>query len=255
MKKVLKSPEPEELRNYRNRYESQIKTPKQWKDLKKTRVKNIIQGQLITDQKGICAYCETYIREKFCSVEHFIPCEQSKVNNYEENYDLDWQNMLAVCIPPGAIEDENVDNSQLPHKYPCCGKAKANFVPDGRFLNPLELPTSRLFRFKREDGEMLPDEANCEKEGIPIASVQFTIQTLGLNVERLKRLRLAVIKKIEEELNFYDDGIIDPTTIEKQVASEYFDNGKENYPRFFTTIRWALSKGAEDHLLDISYLG
>ncbi|MFN7296205.1 MAG: hypothetical protein ACK5VA_04545, partial [Pseudanabaena sp.] len=27
-------------------------------------------------------YCETYIREKFCSVEHFIPCEQSKVNNY-----------------------------------------------------------------------------------------------------------------------------------------------------------------------------
>ena len=36
MKKVLKSPEPEELRNYRNRYESQIKTPKQWKDLKKT---------------------------------------------------------------------------------------------------------------------------------------------------------------------------------------------------------------------------
>ncbi|GEM_PF-1725178 len=200
-------------------------------------------------------YCETYIREKFCSVEHFIPCEQSKVNNYEENYDLDWQNMLAVCIPPGAIEDENVDNSQLPHKYPCCGKAKANFVPDGRLLNLLELPASRLFRFKREDGEILPDEANCEKEGIPVAFAQFTIQTLRLNVERLKTLRLAVIKKIEEELDFYDDGIIDPTVIEKQVASEYFDNGKENYPRFFTTIRWALSKGAEDHLLDISYLG
>ncbi len=72
MKKVIKSPEPEDLRNYRNRYEALIKTPKQWKDLKKTRVKNIIQGQLITDQKGICAYCETYIREKFCSVEHFI---------------------------------------------------------------------------------------------------------------------------------------------------------------------------------------
>lgn len=255
MKKVLKSPEPEELRNYRNRYESQIKTPKQWKDLKKTRVKNIIQGQLITDQRGVCAYCETYIREKFCSVEHFIPCEKSKVNNYEKNYDLDWQNMLAVCIPAGAIEDENFDNSQLPHKYPCCGKAKANFVPDGRLLNPLELPTARLFRFKREDGEILPDEANCEKVGIPVAVAQFTIQTLGLNVERLKTLRLAVIKKIEEEIDSYDDGIIDPTIIEKQLAAEYFDNGKENYPRFFTTIRWALSKGAEDHLLDISYLG
>ena len=101
----------------------------------------------------------------------------------------------------------------------------------------------------------LPDEANCEKEGIPIASAQFTIQILGLNVERFRRLRLAVIKEIEKELDFYDDEIIDPAVIEKKVASEYFDNGRENYPRFFTAIRWALSKGAEDHLLDISYSG
>jgi uncharacterized protein (TIGR02646 family) len=251
MKKVLKSPEPDELTKYKQRYTSQLR---KWGKhaSKKSDLKSAIQTTLVSDQKGICAYCETRIREKFCSVEHFIPCEQS---TREQNYDLDWQNMLAVCKLPGAIEDENVDNSQLPHKYPCCGKAKDNFVPDGRLLNPLELPTSRLFRFKREDGEILPDEANCEKEGIPVASVQFTIQKLGLNVERLKTLRLAVIKKIEEELNFYDDGIIDPTVIEKQVASEYFNNGRENYPRFFTTIRWALSNGAEEHLLDISYSG
>ncbi len=265
MKKVLKSPEPDELKIYKQRFINQVRTWEQarearvkvgtGKKAKTVKIKDVIPSTLIADQKGICAYCETYIREKFCSVEHFIPCEQSKINNYEKNYDLDWQNMLAVCIPPGAVEDENVDNLQLPHKYPCCGKAKANFVPDGRLLNPLELPTSRLFRFKREDGEILPDEANCEKESIPIASVQFTIQKLGLNVERLKTLRLAVIKKIEEELNFYDDGIIDPTVIEKQVAAGYFDNGKENYPRFFTTIRWALSNGAEEHLLDISYSG
>ena len=251
MKKVLKSPEPDELTKYKQRYASQLR---KWGKhaSKKSDLKSSIQSTLVSDQKGICVYCETRIREKFCSVEHFIPCEQS---TRERNYDLDWQNMLAVCKLPGAIEDENVDNSQLPHKYPCCGKAKDNFVPDGRLLNPLELPISRLFRFKREDGEILPDKANCEKEGIPVASVQFTIQTLGLNVERLKTLRLAVIREIDEELDFYDDGIIDPTVIEKQVASEYFDNGKENYPRFFTTIRWALSKGAEDHLLDISYSG
>ena len=251
MKRVLKSPEPDELTKYKQRYISQFR---KWGKhaSKKSDLKSAIQSTLVSDQKGICAYCETRIREKFCSVEHFIPCEQS---NREQNYDLDWQNMLAVCMLPGAIEDENVDNSQLPHNYPCCGKAKANFVPDGRLLNPLELPASRLFRFKREDGEILPDETNCEKEGIPIAFAQFTIQTLGLNVERLKRLRLAVIKEIEEELDFYDDEIIDPTVIEKQVASEYFDNGRENYPRFFTTIRWALSEGAEDHLVDISYLG
>ena len=101
----------------------------------------------------------------------------------------------------------------------------------------------------------LPDEANCKKEGIPIAFAQFTIQILGLNVERLKTLRSAIIEEIEKEIKFYDDEIIDLTVIEKKVASEYFDNGRENYPRFFTAICWALSKGAEDHLLDISYSG
>ena len=262
MKKVLKSPEPDELRIYKQRFINQFRTWEQarearvkvgrGKKAKTVKIKDVIPSTLIADQRGICAYCETRIREKFCSVEHFIPCKQS---TREQNYDLDWQNMLAVCIPPGAIEDDNVDNLQLPHKYPCCGKAKDNFVPDGRLLNPLELPTTRLFRFKREDGEILPDEANCEKEGIPVASVQFTIQTLGLNVERLKTLRLAVIKEIEEELDFYDDGTIDPTVIEKQLASEYFHHVEGNYPRFFTTIRWSLDKGAEDHLFDISYSG
>lgn len=262
MKKVLKSPEPDELKIYNQRFINQFRTWEQarearvsvgkGKKAKTVKIKDVIPSTLIADQKGICAYCETYIREKFCSVEHFIPCEQS---SREQNHDLDWHNMLAVCMLPGAIEDENIDNSQLPHKYPCCGKAKANFVPDGRLLNPLELPASRLFRFKREDGEILPDENNCEIEGISIASVQFTIQTLGLNVERLKTLRLAVIKEIEKELAFYDDETSDPTLLEKQISAEYLDNGKDNYPRFFTTIRWILGEGAENHLLDISYSG
>ncbi|MEE3718545.1 retron system putative HNH endonuclease [Tumidithrix elongata RA019] len=250
MKNVLKSSEPEELQNYKKRYSTQFR---RWNNLKQSRdTLTSIRSTLISDQKGLCAYCEMSIYQKPFSVEHFFPCEQS---TREENHDLNWQNMLAICIPPGGVEDDSLPNAQLPHSSPCCGKAKDNFIPDGRLLNPLQLPTQRLFRFSSADGEILPDESGCERSGIPIEYAQFTIHKLGLNVDRLKSRRLAVIDEIIKELDSRDDGINDRTLLDKQVASEYFDNRKDNYPRFFTTIRWVLDEGAEKHLLEISYSG
>jgi uncharacterized protein (TIGR02646 family) len=247
MKNVLKSPEPQELNNYKKRYSTQFK---RWSDLKKNKItSSAIRSTLISDQKGICAYCEMTINEKLCSVEHFIPCEKS---TREVNHDLDWQNMLAICLSPGAITD---DDSELPHDSPCCGKAKDNFVPDERLLNPLKLTTSRIFSFRSEDGEILPDETVCKEIGISIEYAQFTIDKLRLNVQRLKDRRLVVIDEINKELDVRNDDLVDPILLEQQIASKYFDNGKENYPRFFTTIRWVLGEGAEKHLSDISYLG
>jgi hypothetical protein len=52
MKKVLKSPEPEELKNYRERFSSQFK---RWNDLKKNKeTLNAIRKTLASDQKGLC---------------------------------------------------------------------------------------------------------------------------------------------------------------------------------------------------------
>jgi hypothetical protein len=39
------------------------------------------------------------------------------------------------------------------------------------------------------------------------------------------------------------------------VAEIYFGDGTKNWPRFFTTIRWVLKEGAEQHLKEISYSG
>lgn len=249
MKNVLKSSEPDGLKTYKEQYKTQFR---RWEQAKKSKKIAATRSSLVFDQKGLCAYCEMAIHEKAFSVEHFIPCEQS---TRETNYDLNWQNMLVVCIPPGGVADNDLPNSRLPHNSPCCGKAKDNFIPDGRLLNPLKLPTSRLFRFRSEDGEIMPDEYACQRAGISVESAQFTIQKLGLNVERLKILRLSVITEIVENLNALDDGTIDPTLLEKQISTEYFGNGNDNYPRFFTTIRWILGEGAENHLLDISYSG
>ncbi|ALB43276.1 MAG: TIGR02646 family protein [Nostocales cyanobacterium LacPavin_0920_SED1_MAG_38_18] len=247
MKKVLKSPEPEELKKYKGRFSLQIK---RWSDLKKNReTLNAIRDTLATDQKGLCAYCEMSLHEKNRSVEHFIPRNQSTKEN---NHDLDWQNMLAICLPPGGMKDEDLENPQLLKDLPCCGKKKDGDIPDGRLLNPLNLPTLRLFKFSSKDGEIRPDKKACEDSGIPIENVQFTIDTLELNVQRLKDQRLVVIDEIEKEL---DDETIDINDLEEKVAAEYFGNGTDNWHPFFTTIRWVLGAGAERHLMNIYYSG
>ena len=247
MKNVLKSPEPEELKNYKKRFSSQFK---RWNDLKKNReTLNAIRDTLVSDQKGICAYCEMSLHENNRSVEHFIPCRESTKEN---NHDLDWQNMLAICLPPGGMKDDDLENPQLLKDLPCCGQKKGGFIPDIRLLNPLNLPTLRLFKFSSKDGEIRPDEIACLKAGIPIENVQFTIDTLELNVQRLKDQRLAVIDEIEKEL---DDESIDINDLEEKVAAEYFGYSTDNLPPFFTTLRWVLGAGAERHLMNISYSG
>jgi uncharacterized protein (TIGR02646 family) len=247
MKNVHKSSEPEELKRYKERFSSQFK---KWTDLKKNKnTFNAIRNTLVADQKGLCAYCEMALYENNRSVEHFIPCNQSTKEN---NHDLDWQNMLAICLPPGGVENDHEQNSKLLKDFRCCGHRKDGFIPDGRLLNPLNLPTSRLFKFSSKDGEIKPDEIACLKAGIPIENVQFTIDKLALNVTRLKDQRLAVIEEIEKEL---DDETIDINDLEEKIAAEYFGDGTENWPRFFTTMRWFLGAGAERHLTNISYLG
>lgn len=255
MKNVLKSPEPDELKNYKRRFSSQFS---RWANLQQNKkAYNSTRNTLVSDQKWLCAYCEIDLHPKDRCIEHFIPRHQS---TRENNCDLDWQNMLANC--KGGMENIDVSEeenerriSQPPNRVACCSAAKADFIPDGKLLNPLELPIFRLFRFSSLDGEIRPDENACENAGIPIEYVQFTIQKLGLNVQRLRNERVAIISEITQELDARDDGLINPILLKKQIASERFGDGKHDWPAFFTTIRWILGEGAEKHLTAISYLG
>ena len=255
MKNVLKSPEPEELRKYKKRYASQFP---RWENLQQNKKSyNPTRDTLISDQKGICAYCEIDLHPKDRCVEHFIPRNQS---TRENNYDLYWQNMLVNC--KGGMENVDISEeenerriSHTPNRVACCSSSKGGFIPDGKLLNPLELPTLRLFRFSSLDGEIRPDENACKNAGIPIEYVQLTIQKLGLNVQRLKNERVAIISEINQELDDRDDGLINPILLKKQIAAERFGDCKHDWPAFFTTIRWILGEGAENHLTTISYSG
>lgn len=253
MKNICKSLEPTELKDYKERFSSQFR---RWNDLKKKqKTLKAIRHTLEKDQKGLCAYCEIELGENNRSVEHFIPCNQSTKEN---NYDLDWSNLLAVCFPPGCLLETDSPPVEDLSKSPCCGKKKDDFVPDNHFLNPLQLPTSRLFTV-RLNGEIRPDINHCVDHEIATEDVQFTISQLGLNVSRLKTLRARAIRdviqtreKLREE---FAEEEISEVELEMQTAKLYFGDGIETWPRFFTTIRSILGEGAEQHLTEISYSG
>ncbi|MEB3309827.1 MAG: retron system putative HNH endonuclease [Snowella sp.] len=254
MKKVLKSPkQPDELDLYKKRFSHQSK---KWKDVKKSReTYDAIWNTLLSDQKGLCAYCEMALSSTNRSVEHFIPRSYKNLTQ-EKNYELDWNNLLAVCLTPGGLMEVDSAQAKLFKNSPCCGKKKDDFVPDERFLNPLHLPTARLFRFSSEDGEIFPDETACNQVGIPIENVDYTInEILALNVPRLKDQRLAVITQLDEDINEFDDGSVDLVNIYRKIAEIYFGDGTQNWPRFFTTMRWMLKEGAEQYLQSIDYRG
>ena len=253
MKNICKYSEPTALKNYKGRFLTQFR---RWNDLKKNhKTLKAIRHTLEKDQKGLCAYCEIELGENNRSVEHFIPCNQSTKEN---NYDLDWSNLLAVCFPPGCLLETDSSPIEDLNRSPCCGKKKDDFVPDNHFLNPLQLPTLRLCTI-RLDGEIRPDANNCVDYEIAIEDVQFTIDQLGLNVSRLKTLRARTIRdviktreKLREQLAEEETSEIE---LEIETAKWYFGDETENWPRFFTTIRSILGEGAEQHLKEISYSG
>jgi uncharacterized protein (TIGR02646 family) len=253
MKNICKSFEPIELKDYKERFSSQFR---RWNDLKKKKkTLRAIRHTLEKDQKGLCAYCEIELSENNRSVEHFIPCNQSTKEN---NYDLDWSNLLAVCFPPGCLLENDSSQIEDLNKFPCCGKKKDDFVPDNHFLNPLKLITLRLFTISL-NGEIRPDIKNCINHKIAIEDAQFTIDQLGLNVARLKRLRVRaiqdVIKTRERFRQDFGEEEISEIELEIETAKWYFGDGTESWPRFFTTIRSILGEGAEQHLKEISYSG
>ena len=68
----------------------------------------------------------------------------------------------------------------------------------------------------------------------------------------MKDQRLVVIDEIEKEL---EDETIDINDLEEKVAAEELGYGTDDWPPFFTTLRWVLGAGAERHLMNISYSG
>jgi len=251
MKRVRKAQhEPPELAEYKARF-AQAPAERTWNKFKKAAERRVpVKAQLRNDQRGLCAYCENALIPQDESVEHFVP------NAAGDGQELEWTNLLLCCKGGEQplleeVADGNARYDATGSKT--CGHAKRNSTV--AIFNPLHLPHSpRLFKFRSENGEIVPDEEECARAGVNVQLAHETIGVLELKARRLSEARLEVMNRLLEDLA--KAGTADPFTLEREreLAAIYLP-AAGNLPAFFTTLRFTLGAGAEVHLATIGFQG
>jgi len=258
MKRVQKSPEePELLARYKRRY------PHDTWDKFHHRSRDgyrQVKHQIIHDQHGLCAYCEINIklaeeedRVDDFRVEHFHPKTGTEWD--ERNYHLEWKNMLGACHGGSQplVEDAGYRFSKIKEDR-SCDVPKGGKSINKMILNPLQIPAKeRLFIFNSFTGEMTVDKERCPE--MLRKKAENTIEELNLNAPRLKRLRKAVIEVLQEQTAELSGQGFSVEEAMDQLARELLvPNSEDNYPAFFTTIRWFLGEAAENVLRERDYI-
>lgn len=163
--------EPLELFNYRNN------TPDATYDGFMDR--RIVRQSLVDEQGYICAYCMGKIEIDTCSIEHYISQKHHLDSPYTEEQhkcqSLLYSNMIGVCI-------NNAEH---------CDKLRGN-IPL-KILDPHK-PTCEELVTYNFNGNILP--AGREKD-----MVKEDIKTLGLDCDKLVKLRKAVWDEIWDRFN------------------------------------------------------
>ena len=84
------------------------------------------------------------------------------------------------------------------------------------------------------DGEITADLTACRSQGVDPARVTRTIETLGLNVPRLRDARAAHRRDLELDWTVYDG---DQNKIIAAARRELLPDDAGRLPAFFTTTR------------------
>lgn len=215
-----------------------------------------LQETLFSDQRGLCAYCEIDLIFRPAvgmpdfRVEHFHP--QSDTSR---NWRYDWNNLFATCgggsvTPLAGVAAERYTAPDL-----SCDAIKANKILDEVVFNPLDGDLSQsLFEFD-EQGHMrvassCPEEL-VEKAASTISELNLSATDGGLN--RLDRLRAGVISKLREQVMVSTDVGVDVPEALGEIAEALFpDDHEQQWPAFFSCVRWYLGPAAESRLAEIA---
>ena len=185
-------------------------------------------------------------------VEHFFPKVATQLEKH--NYHLDWHNLLGVChggSQPYVSDPEWRYSSRKNDRS--CDVPKGGKPISERILNPLKIPASvRLFRYQEHTGKMIVDESSCPKK--LQAKARNTIRELNLNAPRLQRMRLALIRILEDEINSaLAGGAVLEEFLPLLAESILLPDEDGNYQPFFSVARWYLGEFAEDILRENNY--
>lgn len=180
-----------------------------------------LKEHICNDQEYLCAYCEIGLNQENpheIRVEHFK--SKSGANVRLDNWHLEWENLLCVCL--GGEKDSA--NFVLPDNLSCDAHkghfetkfriADKNWV--SKILLPLTLPNGHtLFNFRKDTGELHPNEEYCNSISIDhmdrsqtIAIVNKTIEVLNLNCDRLNKARRQVLFELNKTISTRDEGKI-----------------------------------------------
>jgi uncharacterized protein (TIGR02646 family) len=188
MRRIVKGPEPEELRNWK---EENAESPQNltYNNMPTSGVKR----QMLAEQGYLCAYTMQAIPAlDDCHIEHVIPRNQP---NQPPHLDIEYSNLLA-CIPgKEPLEKWNP-------KYPYGAESKGGIHIDGNnFVSPLREDVERRFHYEA-DGSI--------KAATGDGAAENSVRILKLNHSVLVELRKAAI-----DVNVLDDASL---TVESAEA-------------------------------------
>lgn len=267
MKRINRNAEPAQLENYRTTNPSSTWEQMRGDALGRTAY-GVTRSRLISDQGGICAFCEIDIRDNDpykCRVEHFHPKSDTSTPH---NWALDWSNMFGVCMggsqrhqkSPHTLEPLSENLSCDAYKDMMIRNGDLDEQCEGWIINPVGIPDSPcLFRLEKHTGCLFPDEDQCRDVTLPdnrhastLLLVQYTIKMLNLNCSRLCEARKQVIWNIEHNKKRPRVRGVSPQQALHELAERYF---RQRWPGFFTTIRLCLGPAAEQYLTDARFQG
>ena len=268
MKRVLKGPAPNSLQNYILKFPDA-----NWEQMRSdnanggSQASHECRNQAISDQKGLCAYCEQSISSNdplHRRLEHFHPkSDRAGIHNW----DLDWENMLAVCDGGSNRSKDEIKSYPLPsnlscdaHKDHMIQTKKLPILCEGRLLNPLSVPAfPNLFALDKGTGRLMPAESSCATTNVA-ANVfgttgeltDNTIDILNINCNRLVDKRRRLVINVEYNKKRLRESGYPPAEAYVKLVDRYF---KTHWPEFFTTIRCCLGAAAEVYLKTIEFQG
>ncbi|HFD4028161.1 TIGR02646 family protein [Vibrio alginolyticus] len=260
MKKIKKDNEPEALAEYK------VANPNDdWKNgFKKNAGKqpNLdIKNALLTEQKGLCVYCEIDLKDgagqalNDFRVEHFYPENPEEKDKRHDgiNYALHWDNMFGCCT--GGNSKSVVDKSDR-YTNPdfSCDVEKGNHDWTNDLLNPLsDIPAYPLIFEFNEEGEISVSDSRCPEEIKDKAS--NTIRLLRLDSDRLNKFRKSIIDTLREQVLEVEQERGLDLALSEIASCHLSEDENGHYSAFFSTIRWYFLNESENILKGLSYDG
>jgi len=233
-----------------------------WERFKSSGAYISLVQQLLTQQQGLCGYCE----QRLCRADGSLV-----VNDYQVEHVLAksggsgrvlyWQNLM-LCCGGGTWKHHKDASRYFPalrgKKNVSCGQAKGDADIDDP-CDPRSLPWQEPLVRVDIDGRMRPDPDACLRHGVDADALGRVIEeVLALNCERLRIARQKAVKFIEEELNVVFKWLFTESHLPEdklkqayQQVYQFFVEGRlrpdqhKHLRRFWTTERLYLGDAAE----------